>query len=155
MIVVQPGRSAAAPSKRLTLTVTAPTAPLALGDEAGLTLVVANPMAEPVENVLLYLPQEPGVEWVEPAGGAWVEVGTLAGGESWTVAARLRVAGMPRAGYLRFFVGATGDEAKPARERVELLVPRADAETAAIPAAGGAARPLMPTLWKCRRASAG
>ena len=51
--------------------------------------------------------------------------------------------------------GATGDEAKPARERVELLVPRADAETAAIPAAGGAARPLMPTLWKCRRASAG
>ncbi len=128
---------AAAPSKRLVLTVDAPVGPLALGDEAALTIVVANPMAEPVENVLLYLPQERGVEWIEPADGGWVTLGALAAGESRTMAARLRVAAMPRSGYLRFFVGATGDDAKPARERVDLLVPRAPQETATAPAAGG------------------
>lgn len=128
---------AAAPSKRLALTVDAPAGPLALGDEAALTIVVTNPMAETVDNVLLYLPQERGVEWIEPADGGWVTLGALAAGESRTVAARLRVAAMPRAGYLRFFVGATGDDAKPARERVDLLVPRAGVETATAPAAGG------------------
>ena len=113
----------------------APITPLALGDEAALTIVVANNGAETVENVRLYLPQERGVEWLEPAGVTWLEMGALAVGESRTVAARVRVAAMPRSGYLRFFVGATGDEAKPQHERVDLLVPRADAETATATAA--------------------
>ena len=153
--VVEPALlGAAAPSKRLVLTVDAPAGPLALGDEAALSVVVANPMDEPVENVLLYLPQERGVEWVEPAGGEWVELGSLAAGESRTVAARLRVATMPRSGYLRFFVGATGDDTKPARERVDLLVPRANAETTTVPAVGsevafanGRVRLVFPPGW--------
>jgi RHS repeat-associated protein len=93
-----------------------------------------------VDNVWLYVPQERGVEWLEPAGGGWLELGTLAAGESRTVTARLRVGAMPRSGTLRFFIGATGDDAKPARERVDLLVPRASQETTTVPAAGGEVR---------------
>ena len=128
-----------APQKRLRLTVDAPTTPLALGDEAALTIVATNPGAEPVENVQLYLPQGRGVEWVEPADGGWVALGALAAGESRTVAARVRVAGLPRGSRLRFAIGVTGDDAKPGVARVSLLVPRLHEETATVPATGGEA----------------
>ncbi len=127
------------PQKRLRLTVDAPAAPLALGDEAALTIVVTNPGEEPVENVQLYLPQGRGVEWVEPADGGWVVLGALAAGESRTVAAQVRVAGLPRGSRLRFAIGVTGDDAKPQVARVSLLVPRLREETATVPAAGGEA----------------
>ena len=48
--MAQPVEPAAASRKSLRLTVDAPVAPLALGDEATLTIVVINESTEPVDN---------------------------------------------------------------------------------------------------------
>ena len=139
------GQSAApdAPAdKLLALTVDASAAPLVWGDEVEVTLVASNPGPETVEAVSLFRPPARGLVWLdgEQPGAPWLELGDLAAGESRTIAARLRVEGIPASGFLHAQVLLNGRDARPARARLDVAVAGFAPETVDAPGVGGEAR---------------
>jgi RHS repeat-associated protein len=146
--------------KRLSLTVSAPGAPLSLGDEASVTLIVTNTSDRVVEAAALQLPRRSAIRWTGDSRGRWIPLGDLQPGESRTIQATLRVRGLTRLGLLRLRFLATGTDTGIAVDYATLRIPRLPARQAVITETGGEllspadiARLTFPAGWHERPAT--
>lgn len=153
------GQEEQAPPKSLSLTISAPAAPLAPGDEALITLTAANTGAAMIEGVSLHLQSRSGIVWTDDFKGPWLELGNLAAGESRVIQGHARVEGLPADGSLPLFAALHGRDVAPVEAEADLVVPGRPSEQSNAPARGGAietaegrVRFVFPTNWNERDA---